>query len=381
MHGGNFSRCLQILDKCNFLPKLHALDNKCSKAVQSYTESNNTNIQLVEPHNHRVNAAETAIKATKYHILAGLQTVDKDCPLQLWSKFTEQMQDTLNLLRTTRQDPTKSAYKFLQGKFDYNKTPMAILGTRAVAFTDPDKRGAWEAHGVDAYVVGRCPLHYRLIKFFNTKTRAFLKAGTYRLYPNQSRVPTISKADRTIMAAGDILRQLQGLISKDTEEKLKHNKAIVQLTEILNQPPNKAAGPARVAGGATPRVDAPASSTTDPTNPATIRATRPVHGRRTRANPNPITGEPLPTIWEDSQQTQPAPAPTNGPHSPWPTTKQNGQLIGGKKNNVRHASLKRVQKLINEQLVEDGRNLAQREQSDRAKRAQRRAEQRLRQLQ
>ena len=179
-----FQDVYKFLNKCNFSPKLHVLDNKCSKAVQAYIESNDTDIQLVEPRNHRVNAAETAIKATKYHILASLQTVDKDCPLQLWSKFTEQMQDTLNLLRTARQDPTKSAYKFLQGEFDYNKTPMATLGTRAVAFTDPDKRGAWEAHGVDAYVVGRCPLYYRLIEFFNPKTRAFLKAGTYRLYPN-----------------------------------------------------------------------------------------------------------------------------------------------------------------------------------------------------
>ena len=46
-------------------------------------------IQLVEPHNHQVNAAEAAMKAAKYHIIAGLQTVDPDCPLQLWSKFTK----------------------------------------------------------------------------------------------------------------------------------------------------------------------------------------------------------------------------------------------------------------------------------------------------
>ena len=61
---------------------------------------------------------------------------------------------------------------------------MAILGTKAVAFIDPDNRGAWEAHGVDAYAVGRCPLHYRLIEFFNPKSRAYMKAGTYKLYPN-----------------------------------------------------------------------------------------------------------------------------------------------------------------------------------------------------
>ena len=73
---------------------MHVLDNECSKAVKNFICNNDTNIQLVEPYNHRVNAAETAIKSTKYHIIARLQTVDPDCLLQLWSKFVEQMQDT-----------------------------------------------------------------------------------------------------------------------------------------------------------------------------------------------------------------------------------------------------------------------------------------------
>ena len=93
------------------------------------------------------------------------------------------MQGTLNLLRTAREDPSKSAYKALQGPFDYNKTPMAVLGTKALAFIDPEDRVAWQAHGVNAFAVGRCPLHYQLLEFFNPKTRAYLKAGTYKLYP------------------------------------------------------------------------------------------------------------------------------------------------------------------------------------------------------
>ena len=140
-----FKDVYSFLKTCKYEPKLHMLDNECSKAVKNFICNNDTNIQLVEPHNHKVNAAETAIKSTKYHIIAGLQIVDQHCLLQLWSKFVEQMQDTLNLLRTSRQDPTKLAYEQVQGFFDYNKTPMAILGTKAVAFIDPDKRETWEA--------------------------------------------------------------------------------------------------------------------------------------------------------------------------------------------------------------------------------------------
>ncbi len=100
-------------------------------------------IQLVEPHNHRVNAAETAVKATKYLIIACLQTVDPECPLQLWVKFVPQLQDTLNLLRTAQSDPTISAFEALDAPFDYNKTPMAMLGKKSLAFVDPDKRQSW----------------------------------------------------------------------------------------------------------------------------------------------------------------------------------------------------------------------------------------------
>ena len=64
-------------------PKLHVLDNKCSKAVQTFIKSNGTDIQIVEPHNHSENAAEPAVKAIKYHAIVGLTTVDINCPLQL----------------------------------------------------------------------------------------------------------------------------------------------------------------------------------------------------------------------------------------------------------------------------------------------------------
>ncbi len=134
-----FKDVYEFLDICNCKPKLHVLDNECSRVLQTYIKKEDTRIQLVEPHNHRVNAAETAVKAAKYHIIAGLQTVDPECPPQLWGKFIPQLQDTLNLLRTARSDPTISAFEALEGTFDYNKTTMALLGMKVLAFIDPKK--------------------------------------------------------------------------------------------------------------------------------------------------------------------------------------------------------------------------------------------------
>lgn len=79
-----------FLKTWKYSPKIHVLDNECSKAVRAYITGEDTKIQLVEPHNHRVNASETAIKSVKYHMIVGLQTVDPDFLLQMWSEFVEQ---------------------------------------------------------------------------------------------------------------------------------------------------------------------------------------------------------------------------------------------------------------------------------------------------
>jgi len=48
-------------------------------------------------------------------MISGLSTTDVDFPLQLWDKLTEQALITLNIVRTTRIDPSKFAYHQLHG--------------------------------------------------------------------------------------------------------------------------------------------------------------------------------------------------------------------------------------------------------------------------
>ena len=84
--------------------------------------------------------------------------VHPDCPLQLWNRFLAQMQDTMNMLRTSRRNVKVSAYKEMEGPFDFNKTPMSILGTKGVAYLDPDDRASWQPHGVDTLGVNQCTI-------------------------------------------------------------------------------------------------------------------------------------------------------------------------------------------------------------------------------
>ena len=57
-------------------PKLHVLDNECYRAVQNFLIKKGTARKNVEAHNHKVNAAEPAVKTAKYHIIAHVATLD-----------------------------------------------------------------------------------------------------------------------------------------------------------------------------------------------------------------------------------------------------------------------------------------------------------------
>eukprot|EP00804_Cyclotella_cryptica_P004439 CCRYP_006849-RA/>CCRYP_006849-RA protein AED:0.22 eAED:0.22 QI:0/-1/0/1/-1/1/1/0/209 len=124
-----FQDIYEYLTDRGFQPKLNVMDNQCSKAVEKYIRSTKATIQLVNPDDHRVNAAERAIQTWKEHWLSGMGTLDPTCPIQLWCQFIEQGQNTLNLLRVSRVNPKLSAYAILEGQFNFDKTPLAPVGT------------------------------------------------------------------------------------------------------------------------------------------------------------------------------------------------------------------------------------------------------------
>ncbi len=95
--------------------------------------------------------------------------VHKDCPLQIWDKFLQQAEDTLNLLQTSRTNAKISAYEDPHDAFDFNRTPMAPFGTKGLAFVDLDERTTFSPHALDVFVVGRAPAHYQLLEFFVLK--------------------------------------------------------------------------------------------------------------------------------------------------------------------------------------------------------------------
>ena len=149
-------------------------------------------MQLVEPHNHRVNAAERAIQTFKNAFIAALATTDRDFPLQLWDRLTPQVINCLNMIRTSRIDPTKSAYETLYGPYNWNHYPLAPLGCKAIIYEDGDTRGSWASRGVDGWYLGPSLDHYRCDMYYVHETRVYRISGTTKLFPQHCQLPDMT---------------------------------------------------------------------------------------------------------------------------------------------------------------------------------------------
>ncbi len=67
--------------------------------IKAYLTPQQLSLQLIEPHNHCVNAAERAIQTSKNWFIGALGTTDTNFLIQLWDDLAPQVQDSINLFR------------------------------------------------------------------------------------------------------------------------------------------------------------------------------------------------------------------------------------------------------------------------------------------
>ena len=165
--------------------------------------------QLVPPHVHRQNAAERAIRTFKNHFLAILATADPQLPASEWDRLLPQSELTLNLLRPSRVSPRLSAYAYLFGTFDFNKTLFAPAGTRVLVHKKPKQRNSWAYHGVEGWYIGPSLNHYCCVRCYLSSTGAVRDADMVQFFPTQVKFPKVTTEDMLVQSATDILTVLQ----------------------------------------------------------------------------------------------------------------------------------------------------------------------------
>jgi hypothetical protein len=170
----------------------------------------------------------------KEHFISALVAVNRNCPLQLWDDFLSQVELILNLLRFSQQDPIKSAKKEVNGKFDYNKTPLAPLGTKGLVYKyDSATHASSALLGNNAYCFGPALKNYRCLRFYIPNTRQYQVADTWCLYPTHCTVPTLSPTEGTILKVMDTLTALGSTVPTSTSASVAQTQAIQKLHNLL----------------------------------------------------------------------------------------------------------------------------------------------------
>ena len=155
-----------------------------------------------------------------------------------WDRLLDQAFLTLNLLRTSRNNPNLSAYAYLFGNFNFSATPMAPPGTRVLVHKKPGTRASWDTRAKEGWYIGRSPEHYRCVKCYLPATRQEVDADTMVFIPHKIDFPEVKLEDFLKQAAMDILTLLykpppSTVPSLQAGDPIR--KAILQLATILQR--------------------------------------------------------------------------------------------------------------------------------------------------
>jgi hypothetical protein len=226
----------QLLDG-GVKPVLQRLDNEISRVLIKAITDKGIDYQLASPQDHRLNPAERAIQKFKNHLISILHGTDNKFPAWLWCQIIPQVVMTLNMLRCLRINPKLSVYTQIFGVFDYNRTPLAPIGTRTVVHQRTTQQGhtTFADHGVIGWSIGPAMNHYRHWTFYIPKTRDTRVSDTVVFLPEKYTMPATASSDRATAAIEELTEALKNPsdLAKpflDTGNKL--NEAIAALTEL-----------------------------------------------------------------------------------------------------------------------------------------------------
>ena len=102
---------------------------------------------------------------------------------------------TLNFLRQSNIDPTRSAWEFFNAPFDYAATPIGNLGCRIIILKKPSVRNIWDFHGKDEWSLGCSLEHYWWQLVAPKDTKAVKVSDTLEYWHQYLTQPTVTPED------------------------------------------------------------------------------------------------------------------------------------------------------------------------------------------
>ncbi len=200
------------------------MDNQATKIIKAYLTPQQVRLQLVKPHNHRINATNQAIQTFKNHFIVVLGTTNANFTFQLWDKLAPQVPDSINLLRRSCVHPNCSTNKTLKGPYNCNRYPMDPSGTKAIIYEDSNMHALWAPHGIDAWLLGLSKDHCRCHLYYVPKTNGYCVSSLANLFSQHFIAPPYLHK----MHVQELSTELQ-----DTLKNVHRHKRTLQVLQIL----------------------------------------------------------------------------------------------------------------------------------------------------
>ena len=123
------------------------------------------------------------------------------------------------------------------GNYDFNTNPLAPPGTKCLIHLKPQKRGTFQAHGIDAWYIGPSMQHYRCFKCFVPETGGTRDTDTVEFFPQQVPFPNTTPEIYLQQAAADMLSILSEPKSNIPSLKYgdKYNNAFIDIAKMLKK--------------------------------------------------------------------------------------------------------------------------------------------------
>ncbi|KAL7551824.1 hypothetical protein ACHAWF_015016 [Thalassiosira exigua] len=201
---------MKRLKRAGIKPKKHVLDNEASAEFKEAIEDEGVSYELVPKGQHQRNIAERYIQTWKAHAIGVLSGVPSTFPLAIWDDLLPQIDMQVNLLRFSNVAPNVCSWTVLHGPHDFNRHPLAPLGSELHMHVPPDKRKSWGVKSRRGHYVGTSLEHYRYYWGYFSDTRAIAGSETVSFKHKYITTPTVTPADAIVQAARQLANALKG---------------------------------------------------------------------------------------------------------------------------------------------------------------------------
>ena len=136
---------------------------------------------------------------------AGLASCYPNYKSQEWYHLIPQAVITLNLLRSSRTNPSLSAHASINRNFDFNATPLAPTGTKILVHESSSTRPSFSTHSVYGWYIGLSLHHYRCYHCYIPSTESTRNAEMVEFFPKHFDSPRITNSAYLLEEAEDII--------------------------------------------------------------------------------------------------------------------------------------------------------------------------------